>query len=307
LVNGIRVELLALQSNVRKKIAEFPNNLEFKFMSVVTLLTDFGTKDYFVGALKGTLKQKLPEYTIIDLSHEVEPFNVVEAAYILRSSYTSFANETIHLIGLDAEWNSQNMPLYLPYKEQHFLAADNGLFSLVFPNVPMQSFYSLNPLIPSQKSSSDLAVLVDAAVCIQNKTPKNQWCQPAEQVKQVSELITNVIDERVIKGHVIYIDHYGNAVTSITKEQFDNQCKGRSFNIEFHRYKINRLVEKYSEVSQNEKFSLKDHEGDKLALFNEAGYLEIALYRSNPNTVGSAHSLLGLSYRDSIIIRFSEK
>ncbi|OYU82810.1 MAG: hypothetical protein CFE24_14095 [Flavobacterium sp. BFFFF2] len=274
-------------------------------MNVVTLLTDFGSKDYFVGALKGLLIQQVPQCTIIDLSHEVDPFNVLEAAYILRSAYQSFPTNSIHIIGLDAEWCAQNQPMYAHYDGHHFLAADNGLFSLVFPNISMSNCYSLAQWTLSDQNKG-MRTLVKAASFISENIALNEWCQPAASIKQLSELMSNIMDDRVIKGHVIYIDHYGNVVTSITLAQFESLHNGRAYSIEFRNQKLARLVQKYSEVATNVKFPLKNYEGEKLAIFNEAGYLEIALFRSNPNTLGSAHSLLGLNYRDTVYIRFTD-
>ena len=118
-------------------------------------------------------------------------------------------------------------------------------------------------------------------------------------------------DKNSIKGYVIYIDHFGNVVTNITKKLFLEIAKGRPYEIPIMQGKnqkrmapIKNIWAKYSDIANAGNYDIKNYEGDKLAIFNEAGHLEIAIFRSNPMRVGSASSLLGLGYRDTITINF---
>ncbi len=122
-------------------------------------------------------------------------------------------------------------------------------------------------------------------------------------IKEVTELQA-VTQDNLIKGYIIYIDHLGNAVTNISKKLFLEMGKGRPYEIKFKGQSIKTILPKYSDIVVSDKYTWKDYEGEKLALFNEAGFLEIAIFRSNPDTVGSASSLLGLQYRDLITIEF---
>src|SRR5690606_31096369 len=122
-------------------------------------------------------------------------------------------------------------------------------------------------------------------------------------IKEVTELQPSVLDNQ-IKGNVIYIDHYGNVVTNISKSLFIDTGKGRPYEIKFKTKTIKTILPKYSDIVISDKYSIKDYEGEKLAIFNEAGFLEIAIFRSNPETVGTANTLLGLNYRDTILIEF---
>ncbi|RYD88114.1 MAG: hypothetical protein EOP54_27765, partial [Sphingobacteriales bacterium] len=102
-----------------------------------------------------------------------------------------------------------------------------------------------------------------------------------------------------------YVDHFGNCITNITKQQMKDVGKGRDFDINFGTKGVVKGVKRgYSDWTLNERFTLKTYEGEKLALFNEAGFLEIAVFRSNPNTVGSASTLLGLKFRDAVTVVF---
>ena len=124
-------------------------------------------------------------------------------------------------------------------------------------------------------------------------------------IKQVTELKAVVADDNnTIKGHVIYIDHFGNVITNITKKQFLEVAKGRPYEIVMKTKNIKTILPNYSAIANSDKYPIKNYEGEKLAIFNEAGFLEIAIFRSNPSKVGSANSLLGLNYRDNVVVKF---
>ncbi len=124
-------------------------------------------------------------------------------------------------------------------------------------------------------------------------------------LKKVTELQAVVADDRQsIKGYVIYIDHFGNAVTNISKKMVTDTAKGRKFSVHFKNKEIKNIYTAYSDIGNSDTYEKSDYIGFKMAVFNEAGLVEIAVYKSNPNTVGSANSLLGLNYRDQILIQF---
>jgi S-adenosylmethionine hydrolase len=125
------------------------------------------------------------------------------------------------------------------------------------------------------------------------------------EIKEMSELQPVVAaDQSSIKGYIVYIDHFGNCVTNIPKKLVKDTAKGRDFEVRFSIKTIKSVRENYSDFNVRENFTIKDYEGEKLAIFNEAGLLEIAIYRSNPLTVGSANTLLGLKFRDVINVVF---
>ena len=120
-------------------------------------------------------------------------------------------------------------------------------------------------------------------------------------LKPVSVLTSSITDDlSEIKGQIVYIDSFGNCVTNISQKQFNDTIRGRNFEIVIKNKKFSRLHKSYSDFPVSDVKQLKDLEGDFLALFNENGYLEIAIYKSNPKTVGSAATLLGLHFRDAV-------
>jgi S-adenosylmethionine hydrolase len=271
-------------------------------MSIITLTTDFGLKDHFVGILKGKLISENPEIQIIDISHEIDLFNVSEASYIIRAVYHSFPKGTVHLIGVDSELNNQNKPIAVLWNDHYFVCADNGILSIVMQGSSPESIIAID----YDANSSDLNILAKAASYLAKGDSLTNIGKEISEVKIVNELQAVVSsDLNTIKGYVVYIDHFGNCVTNISREMFESIGENRAFEIKFGTKNIKRIHQTYSDFKISEKYTLKDYEGEKLALFNEAGFLEIAIYKSNPNSVGSAKSLLGLNYRDVVNIVFS--
>ncbi|MFC5683564.1 SAM hydrolase/SAM-dependent halogenase family protein [Flavobacterium sp. MAHUQ-51] len=274
-------------------------------MSIITLTTDYGLKDHFVGSLKGKILSEYPEAQIIDISHDIDPFNIVEASYIISASYSSFPKGTVHLIGVDMELNKENLHIVMQWNDSYFIAADNGILSMLSQKIVPQKIVAINIHDRLPSDASGLDVFVTVACHIARGGLLNVIGREINTVKEVTELKAVVAnDNNSLKGHVIYIDHFGNVVTNITKKQFLEVAKGRPYEIQMKTKNIKTILPNYSAIAISDKYPIKNYEGEKLAIFNEAGYLEIAIFRSNPSKIGSASSLLGLNYRDVVSIEF---
>ncbi len=281
-------------------------------MSIITLTTDYGLKDHFVGALKGKILTENSEATIVDISHNIDPFNTVEASYIIGAAYMSFPKGTVHLIGVDAELNKENQHIAMQWNDHFFICADNGILSMLSQKVVPQKIVAINIHDRLSEDATDLDVFVTVASHLSKGGSLNVIGKEITAIKQVTELQPVVAaDKNSIKGYVIYIDNFGNVVTNITKKLFMEVAKGRPYEIPLLQKRnqkksspIKNIWAKYSDIANAGKYPIKNYEGDKLAIFNEAGFLEIAIFRSNPLSVGSASSLMGLYYRDSITIEF---
>ena len=288
-------------------------------MSIITLTTDYGLKDHFVGALKGKILSEFAEARIIDISHDIDNFNTAEASYIIDAAYKSFPKGTVHLIGVDSELNKENQHIAIQWNDHYFICADNGILGMLTQKIVPQKMVAINIHDRLPIDATDLDVFVTVACHIAKGGLLNVIGREISAIKQFTELQPVVAaNKNAIKGYVIYIDHFGNVVTNITKQLFLEVAKGRPYEIilnekvrEFRKVtqidktNIKTILPKYSDIAISEKFPIKDYEGQKLAVFNEAGYLEIAIFRSNLATVGSASTLFGLNYRDVIIIQFS--
>jgi S-adenosylmethionine hydrolase len=275
-------------------------------MSIITLTTDFGLKDPFVGALKGKLISEYPEIQIIDISHNIDLFNIAEASYVVSAAYNNFPKGTVHLIGVDSELTHENKHIAVQWNDHFFVCADNGILSILTQKIVPQKMVEINIHDRLHESTSAMDVFVKVACHLSKGGSLNVIGKEISGIKVVNELqAVSASNYSSIKGYVVYIDHFGNCVTNISKKMFAEIGKNRSFEIKFGSKSIKKIHDSYSDFKVSEKFTLKDFEGEKLALFNEAGFLEIAIYKSNPSTVGSARSLLGLKYRDVVSVEFS--
>ncbi|RKS92730.1 hypothetical protein BC952_2647 [Flavobacterium limicola] len=274
-------------------------------MSIITLTTDYGLKDHFVGALKGKILSEYSEAKIIDISHEIDPFNTVEASYIIGASYASFPKGTVHLIGVDMEHNKENQHIVMQWNDHYFIAADNGILSMLSQKIVPQKIVAINIHDRLPSDAADLDVFVTVACHLAKGGLMNVIGKEINSIKQVTDLQAVLsADGNSLKGHVIYIDHFGNVITNISKKYFIEVAKGRPYEIVLKTKNIKTILPNYSAIASSDKYPIKSYEGEKLAIFNEAGFLEIAIFRSNPSKVGSANSLLGLNYRDIINIVF---
>lgn len=271
-------------------------------MPIITLTTDFGLKDHFVGSLKGKIISQCQNAVIIDISHGIDLFNIAETAYVVAAAYNSFPKGTVHFIGVDCEKNSENKHIAFSWNGHYFVCADNGIASLLTLKKSPDEIIEISDDFADNFTDTD--VLIKAACYLANGGNLNKIGNPLPALKEVNELQPVVAtDYSNIKGNIIYIDHFGNCVTNITKNLVLEVSNNRPYEIVFGTKSIKSINQNYSGFV-NSRYSLKDYEGEKLALFNEAGFLEIAIYKSNPLTVGTAKTLLGLKYRDVVTINF---
>lgn len=260
-------------------------------MSIITLTTDWGIKDFYLAALKGTILNQIPEATIVDVSHEINPFDLNEASYILRNTWENFPEGTIHLIGISSEASPDHPHLLIKEKGQYFIGADNGLFCLLFDETPTE-IYELDVIQSSDKftfSTKDVFVNVAKHV-LENKDLNKLGEKIPDLIKRTA--FQPVVDPGVIKGKIIYIDHYQNVVTNISEKLFKEVCRKHKFQILVNagQYRITKIHTSYSDVG----------EGELVALFGTDNLLEIAQNR------GRAAGLLGLELDDVVRIEVEE-
>lgn len=273
-------------------------------MSIITLISDFGYKDHYVGALKGKIITQFLEAKIIDISHHVDYFNVFEASYIIEASYQNFPKNTVHIICVNAERMHDVEHIVMHWEDQYFIAADNGILNILTQKKKAQKIAVIN-IHDRLTEASNMNVFATVASHLAkggNMSVIGKEIPSLKEIHTIPVVVSESLDE--VKGSIIYIDNFGNCVTNISKKIFGEIAKNRNFEIKFKNKTITRINTQYSDFKATNTKTLKDFEGDYLALFNEAGYLEIAIYNGNPDTVGSATSLLGLKFRDNVSIKF---
>ncbi|GAB4375822.1 MAG: SAM-dependent chlorinase/fluorinase [Salibacteraceae bacterium] len=258
-------------------------------MPIVTLTTDLGTSNFYLASIKAKLLQAGLNIDVIDVTHEISPHSIAEAAFVFSNVFSAFPKNTIHILGVDAGSVDNSRHLGIQYKNQYLLTADNGFFSLI---ADQQPDLVVELMIDSQTDVLTFPtkdVYVPAALHLARGGTLEVIGRRTTELRRMLNLAPTY-DRDSIKGKIIYIDHYGNAISNIRIENFKALHGGRPFVIRLrHRgYEITEISKRYSDVIESE----------RLALFNSAGYLEIAINR------GNASSLMGLSQDDPIVIEF---
>jgi S-adenosylmethionine hydrolase len=240
-------------------------------MALITLTSDIGHRDYLVGAVKGQLTQINPDFRILDISHELSPFNYPQAAYVCRNAIRHFPPFTYHLILVNLFEKKPEQLLLAFHNDQYYLCADNGLLTMIIEGrpemvigLPLEKTAVKNTLYCVKVMAGAIQELVNGGSLMNIGTPDVPFSEKNH--------LRPIFGDNWIEGQIIFIDHFENVIVNITREEFEERRKGRSFRIVFKRDEvIDRISETYADVG----------EGEKLALFNSAGYLEIAIQKGN--------------------------
>lgn len=240
-------------------------------MALLTLTSDIGSQDYLVGAVKAQLLKANSEFTLVDISHNISPFNYPQAAYVCRSAIRNFPDYTYHVILVNLFEQKPERLLLAFHNNQYIICADNGLLTMMLEERPEMVIG-----IPLDKTAIKNTLYCTTVI----GKVINQLVQ-GESIMNIGDPDITIIEKNPlrpllsdswIEGQIIFIDNFENVIVNITHEQFEQQRKGRSFRIVFKRDEmIDRISESYADVQ----------EGEKLALFNSAGYLEIAINKGN--------------------------
>ena len=266
-------------------------------MPIITLTTDLGLKDHYVASVKGAILSQIPDINIVDITHNIDAFNISQTAYVIRNCYKDFPAGSIHILGVDAELSIDNSHLAVFAGGHYFIGTDNGTFPLLFDELKAEKIVQLNI---SQNTDSLTFPIKDVFVIAACHIARGgtleiigkeiaAFKEIKSELKPVTEHDINTNND-IIKGAVVYIDTYGNATTNISKDLFEQVRKGRDFVILFGREdeRISKLREKYKDANK----------GEKLAIFSVNGMLEIAQNK------GRATDLLGLKIHDYVRIEF---
>ena len=240
-------------------------------MPILTLTSDIGQHDFLAGAVKGQLLQAGDLFSLVDISHQISPFIYPQAGYVCRNAIKNFPVGTCHLILVNLFDEKPEHMLLAEHNGQYIGCGDNGLLTMILEEIPQKvvalaleknkrknTLYcttvfakAFNDIISGKK----LEQIGDSSVSIQVKNP-----------------LRPLLGANWMEGQIIFIDNFENVIVNITREDFEEQRKGRSFKIVFKRDEvIEKICDTYADVQ----------EGEKLALFNSADYLEIAINKGN--------------------------
>ena len=258
-------------------------------MAIITLTTDWGKAGYYAAAVKGPILSQLPDATIVDITHEIEPFNVREASFIMRNAFRHFPAGTIHIIAVDSIESDKNPHVVVKAYGQYFISTDNGIFSHILDGKIDDAV--INDVVQDTGyfTFATRDRFVKVAVMLANGEPLSSIGPKREKLND-GGVFAPVVKPDSIEGHVIFIDHYENLITNISQETFDGIRQGRNFNIRVvgSLYDIDTISTSYCDVERL----------DPVALFGTHGFLELALRNAN------LASLWGVEIDTHVLINF---
>ncbi|MDA1093683.1 MAG: SAM-dependent chlorinase/fluorinase [Acidobacteria bacterium] len=256
---------------------------------VVALMSDFGTRDHYAGAMKGAVLQVCPEATLVDISHDIPPHDRQGAALQLAAAWRYFPVGTVFLVVVDPGVGSARRALAADTGDYRFVAPDNGVLTAVFKEAPPKRVVELTarryrrPTVSRTFEGRDL--FAPAAAWLANGVQVSALGRPARDLRVLDLPVVEVSQDRVL-GEVVHVDRFGNLVTNIDRATAERFASRGAIEITVASQTIGRLVETYSD--------LLGHEVG--ALFGSTEYLEIAANAT------SAAVRLGVAHRAPVRI-----
>ncbi|HEX9861124.1 MAG TPA: SAM-dependent chlorinase/fluorinase [Nitrospirota bacterium] len=263
--------------------------------NLVTLTTDFGTRDYFVGAMKGVMYGINPDVNIVDISHEVPSHDIWGAAYLLSNTYRYFPEYTINVVVVDPGVGSQRRPILAVTDKRYFIAPDNGVLSFIFNDPEFSRVLHINAehyFLPVQGSTFHARDIF---------APCAAWLSKGVEVDKIGDEITDYAKFSVpvsklesgnmLTGEVLYVDKFGNSITNISYEDIKKVVEGSgysNFNISVKEHTFNNVSPYYASINR----------GEPGVVVNGNGFLEIYVNQ------GDARRVLGLKRGEKVKLVF---
>jgi S-adenosyl-L-methionine hydrolase (adenosine-forming) len=257
---------------------------------IVTLLTDFGTADYFVGALKGAVLASNPEARVVDLTHEIPPYDVEAGAFTLRAAFETFPDGTVHVAVVDPGVGSARRAIAVEGRGHTFVGPDNGLFGHVYERIgPFRVFQLTNrnffrrevsPTFHGRDIFAPVAGALARGVRAEELGP-----EVFDFVRLPSAAVEKTADGTLV-GSIIHVDRFGNLVTNITPEELSEESIARGARLRIGGREVRRFRRFFAEDAEGA--------GEPFAVWGSAGLLEVVLFRD------SAARVLGAKRGDRV-------
>ncbi|MBL0317513.1 MAG: SAM-dependent chlorinase/fluorinase [Flavobacteriales bacterium] len=263
-------------------------------MAIITLTSDLGLRDHYVALVKAAILAQSPQAVIIDISHDVRSFDIGAAAFLLRSSWQHFPMGTVHVIGINPELTATQAHVVVQYMGHYFISADNGIFSLLFDEEP-DEIYEINLNQGADWTFPMKGVFATAAAHLSKGGAPDFLGKRIESI-QIAFMPGISIEEKLLRGRVEYIDHYGNVYTNITRSVFESVRKKRLFAVQFKSsgFAIKKISHYFTDALV----------GERLAMWASNDALMIAIHGGAKDNGGGASSLFGLEVDDVVRIEF---
>ncbi len=254
-------------------------------MSVITLLTDFGLRDPYVGIMKGVILSVNPKARIVDITHELEPQDTREAAFIVKEYYRFFEKGTIHQVVVDPMVGSARKPIVVVKDGHYFVGPDNGIFSFVIDEEIEAYVIETSEFIASEISNTfhGRDIFAPAAARLSMGFHPSALGPRTENLVTLPDLLPKVDGDMMI-GEIVRFDRYGNGITNIAGTVFQDFVMGDAFRIDIGTLSFNRLSKSY-------------YECELTCLVGSSGYLEFGRFK------GSFKDGMGLGKGDEVTVR----
>ncbi|MDX6612262.1 MAG: hypothetical protein QOD75_1448 [Blastocatellia bacterium] len=265
---------------------------------VITLLTDFGNADYFVGALKGTILSLCRDAQIVDITHEVPPQDIAAGAFTLLAVYKSFPAQTVHIAVVDPGVGSARRPILATAAGQFFVGPDNGIFSYLWElDPPEQVFHIQSQEFFRQPVSATFHgrdIFAPVAAALANGVEPSRFGPEISDWVRLEPLSPVRAVDGLIHARVIHIDRFGNCVTNLTKEQVTDEMVANGLQLSIKGREIHSFQTFFAEAGA-------DQSEEVFAIWGSAGFLEIAA------PAASAARVLDVSTGQRVVVSPAEE
>lgn len=249
-----------------------------KIMKNITLISDWKLRDPYVAMFKGQLLKAIPDANIIDITHAIDSFSIEQTAFILKNSYASFPEQTIHIILTGTTLSHHTLPVMVEYDNHYFVGEDNGVFSLMFTPEEQINAVQFNQEDPETSILDKCVQMVNA---LWNKKLKNQVTPYQQFVKKLQFLPENDTNRKIITGQVTYIDTCCNAITNIPVGLFYESVRNGHFSATLS-------SSKHITITHHHNF-YNPQENEVYLLSNRLGFLELTLNNSRLAVIADIH------------------
>jgi len=263
---------------------------------IITLTTDFGSNDHFVGTMKGVILDILPEAQIVDICHAVQAFDVLDGALTISQAYSYFPNRTVHIVVVDPGVGTARRPIVASCDKYHFVAPDNGVLSLVYAREARMHVRHITSehyfLQPVSNTFHARDIFSPVAAYLAKEVDSLKFGDEVEDFVKFTAPKPKAVDENRLRGVVLKVDRFGNLVTNITPQDapmlFEADAKG--FKIIVGSREITEIHSAYAEGTP----------GEVIGILGSMGFLEIAANR------GAAAQLTGAGKGSDVSIMLGE-
>jgi hypothetical protein len=252
--------------------------------SIITLLTDFGSQDYFVGAMKGAILSINPRVLIVDITHEIPPQDIETAAFNLLAAYKDFPAGTIHVAVVDPGVGSTRKPILIECGGQFFVGPDNGIFSWICEREgSSRAIHLTNEAFfrhPVSKTFHGRDIFGPVAAALSSGVVMTEFGEELSDFVRLDPLLPAVRSDGSVEGRVIHIDRFGNCITNLTRDNFSEDQAASGAQLRINGRELTSFRQSFSEGAVA---------GDDLFyLVGSAGFLEIAARNSSAARVLNA-------------------